>query len=170
MTDPIEQFREWYSGPDGKARWISEAESVEGFLARAFQAGWVTRSQQPPDEPLTERGHEDFEVHGHRESRPPGTPRPDKTEAFRQMYTPGAAPVAQITDYVMTNQPFEGAQDPATRDQPGQGGEPAPEPVLWPRMIPAPEAPPMSFGKRATQGLPPSAARTEPREDEDAAS
>lgn len=47
MPDPIKQFDEWYGSPDGKERWIGQSESVYGFLARAFLAGYASRDREP---------------------------------------------------------------------------------------------------------------------------
>lgn len=39
MDDATAEFLAWYDSPDGKTKWIADAESVKGFLTRAYAAG-----------------------------------------------------------------------------------------------------------------------------------
>lgn len=168
MPDPIEQFKSWYSGPDGKARWIAESESVEGFLARAFAAGAAWQACQPAEVPLPVR----------MQISPEGLQQVER-ERFEARLRPSDPPgaVTRISDYTITNRDPAGDQpiEPEA-DRPGYAAQSdvTDQTMMWPRMIPAPPMPagpaPFSFGKRGTPGVPPSSVPGRPQEDQDAAS
>lgn len=152
--DLIEEFQEWYRGPDGKARWIATAESVEAFLARAFMAGQASRDRV--QEPYADQGRpfvRDGVYDPQRLPAPPplnwrSLPRDGGPPPARTAFIP-VHPVRNLSDYTITSSPaanragFEGAQDPAMRLQPGQEGEwTSEETMTWPRHSPTAPFPP----------------------------
>lgn len=76
--DILGQFAQWYEGPEGTDRWIKECESVKGFLARAFVAGYALRDAEKADVPPP--------LPPARAPYAPGRQEPEKAYAFRQAY------------------------------------------------------------------------------------
>lgn len=88
MAESENRASEWYYGPEGKRKWIEDAESVEEFVKRAFEAGWAARNGQLDRLAVSLEGERELA----------GEPFRAKVPPFE---VPGPPPVRRLADYAV---------------------------------------------------------------------